>query len=474
MDSKKVIFVLACLTCLAFAQVKWERIFGGSGRDQAFSVTLARDGGYVVAGITASFPLKCYEMYAVKTNASGDPLWMHNFGTAFNDYCWSIAPARDSGYVLLGATDSVLQTGPHDVYLIRIDEDGDSLWARVYGDTGSGPTTNDVGRKIAPTDDGGYILIGSTESYGAGSQDMYLVKTDAAGDTQWIRTYGKSSYETGEAVDQTIDGGYIVAGSTDGSGNGQQIWILRIDRQGDTVWTRIYGGSGDENTTDIAQTPDRGFIFVGSTTSYGAGSSDLYLVKTDSAGNVDWTRTYGYQYADWGNALAITADSGYIIIGGTNPSPNPEECYAWLLKVDGNGDTTWTRMKNSAIGSANGMDVQQAADGGFIIAAITWETGGDDDFLLIKTDPEGLSIFEKQLDRDHALASRNPIAYPNPFVHFTTVPGHERECYQVFNAAGRLIGDYPGNRIGRDLPGGVYFLAPRSRVHDPLRIVKIQ
>lgn len=465
------IILAACLITLASAQQKWERIFGGSGRDQAFSVSLTPDGGYVVAGLSASYPHKCYEMYVVKTDMYGDTVWINNYGSQYNDYCWSIVQAHDNGYFLLGATDSTLQTGPHDVYLIKINESGDSLWSRVYGDTNSTGYTNDVGHEVRLTSDGGYILVGSTESFGAGLHDVYLIKIDAAGDTLWTRTYGTSQYETGESVYQTDDNGYIVAGTTYEAGAGQQIYLIRTNDQGDTVWTKRYGGSGSENVQGILQTQDKGYIFVGSTTSYGAGSGDLYLVRTDSLGNTEWTKTYGGSYPDWGRAIRQTSDGGYIIIGGTRTDPDPEYCFAWLLKTDSLGDTLWTRTKASIYGAANGTDVQQTNDDGYIIAAITWEYGGSDDFLLIKTDPQGISSIQEQ--KMHKV-SIMPRVYPNPFSHYTTIFGYEYEIYSVYDISGMHVGSYPGKEVGTYLPAGVYFIVPRSGDHTPLRVVKVR
>jgi hypothetical protein len=370
--------------------------------------------------------------------------------------------------VLLGATDSIFQTGPHDVYLVRIDEDGDSLWARVYGDTGSGAFTNDVGRKIEPTADSGYLIVGSTESYGAGLHDIYLVKINAAGDTQWTRTYGTQDYESGLSSAPAPGGGYLVAGTRQEGGLGQQVWLLRIGPGGDTAWTRTYGGAANENVSGVLPTGDLGFVFAGSS------GDDLYLVKVDSLGEVLWSRTYGGPYPDWGSALAGTDDGCLIVVGGMRTSPDPEDCAAWLLKVDQNGDTLWTRSKTSVIGSANGMDVRQAADGGYIIAAITWSYQGDDNFFLVKTDPEGLTVSEGTACRGRAARGRAPSVYPNPFTCFATVRGHETMMYDVYDSAGRLVRACPGARIGADLECGAYFAAPRDQSHGPVMIVKVK
>lgn len=470
MNSKRLIILLG-LIGLASAQYKWERLFGGTGRDQAFAVAVASDSGYIAAGLSASFPSKCYEMYLVKTGKDGDSAWSYHYGTANNDYCWSIAGDPAGGYLLLGATDSTLQTGPHDVYLVKIGETGDSLWSRVYGDTSDGPLTNDVGHCIKACPGGGYIIVGSTESYGAGAYDFYALRVTAAGDTLWTRTYGTSGAEYGQTVLPLADSGYLIGGT--GYAASQQIMIVRVHAGGDTAWTRTYGGAGSENVTGIVQSGDQGFYLVGSTTSSGAGGGDLYLVKIDAAGNLLWDKTFGGPYPDWGNAIVKTADNGYVMTGGTRTSPNPEDCAAWLLKVDAAGNLLWSKTKAPPAGSANGMDVQPALDQGFIVAAIAWEPQGDDDFWLVKTDSEGNSIREEFKYRT-ADALPVPAVFPNPFVRYLTVVGRGKELYDVYAADGRAISTYPADRVGADLAAGVYFLVPRAHDSPAIRCVKVR
>ena len=152
-------------------------------------------------------------------------------------------------------------------------------WTRTYGGTG-----NDLGRAVQQTSDGGYIVAGVTASFGSGLQ-AYLIKTNASGDTLWTKTYGGTDYEDGSSVQQTTDGGYIIAGRTDSFGNGAQVYLVKTNASGDTLWTRNYGGSGaDWNGFSVQQTSDGGYIIPGFTESFGNGYQ-VYLIKTDSLGS---------------------------------------------------------------------------------------------------------------------------------------------------------------------------------------------
>jgi len=155
-------------------------------------------------------------------------------------------------------------------------------WWRTYGGT-----TYDEGCSVQQTSDGGYIIAGHTLSFGAGRDDVYLIKTDASGDTQWTRTYGGTSYDFGCSVQQTSDSGYIIAGLTMsfGSGNGD-VYLIKTNASGDTLWTKTYGGMNDDFGYSVRQTSDGGYIVAGLTGSFGAGSDDVYHIKTDANGNV--------------------------------------------------------------------------------------------------------------------------------------------------------------------------------------------
>jgi Tol biopolymer transport system component len=185
--------------------------------------------------------------------------------------------------------------------------------------------------------DNGYIVVGYTNSFGKAYQ-VYLVKTDANGDTLWTRTYGGASDEDGWCVDQTSpDGGYIIAGWTRSFGaGGKDLYLVKTDADGDTLWTRTYGGADDDWAMSVEQTPDGGYIMVGWTKSFGMGANDIYVIRTDASGDTLWTRTYGGPDDEFGHSVQVTADGWYIVAGSTRYD-GADSADVYLLRIEGPG-----------------------------------------------------------------------------------------------------------------------------------------
>ena len=213
----------------------------------------------------------------------------------------------------------------------------DTLWTRTFGgDSG------DIGSSVQQTLDGGYIAVGGTSSFGNGKTDAYLIKMDMNGDFLWSKTYGGLAADWGSAVQQTLDGGYIIAGGTSSFGGGlNDILLIKTDSSGDTIWTKTYGGNGFDFSRSVDATSDGGYIIAGGTTSFGAGSYDVYLVKTDSLGNLLWSKTFGGVDEDIAFSVQQTFDNGYIIGGYTDYGSANSSAY--LVKTDSFGDTMWTK-----------------------------------------------------------------------------------------------------------------------------------
>jgi len=238
----------------------------------------------------------------------------------------------DSGFVFTGDIDSV-GAGNKDIYLVKVDKTGDTLWTRTFGGAKA-----DVARAIKQTQDKGYIIVGSTYSFGAGANDVFVIRTDSKGDTLWTKTYGGSSFDQGSSIEQTTDGGFIIAGSTSSFGTGgDDIYLIRTNSTGDTLWTRTYGGTNHDEANTVLQTADGGFIALGWTLSFGAGASDVYLIKTDGNGNLIWSKTYGGANGDGGNNISIAPDGGYIIAGWGNDND------IYLIKIDVSGNVQWSK-----------------------------------------------------------------------------------------------------------------------------------
>ena len=361
----------------------WTKTFGGVGVDWGNSVQQTQDGGYIVTGVIDYTGARQGDVWLVKTNDNGDTVWTKTFGGTAEDEGYTVRQTQDGAYIVMGNTVSY-GAGGRDLWLIRTDANGDTVWTRTYGGAG-----DDFMGSVGQTQDEGYIVTGSTRSFGAGLYDAWLVKTDADGDTVWTRTYGGTSYDYGYAVQQTQDGGYIVAGGTRSYGaGGEDVWLVKTDASGDTLWTRTFGGTSDEASLAVQQTHDGGYIITGYTESYGAGGTDVWLIKTDAGGNMTWSKTFGGTSPDWGSSVQQTVDGGYILTGRTS-SYGAGDDDVWLIKTDANGDTTWTSTLGGT-GLDIGYSVQQTADGGYVIAGETESYGaGGDDVWLIKTDGEG-------------------------------------------------------------------------------------
>ena len=258
---------------------QWTKTFGGTDLDSGNSVQQTTDGGYVITGITYSFGNGYGDTYLIKTDGNGTEQWTKTFGGGMSDNGNSVQQTTDGGYIITGITNF---GNNGDVYLIKTDENGDSLWTKTFGGTGS-----DFGKSVQQTTDGGYIITGHTSSFGNGKDDVYLIKTDENGVEQWTKTFGGIEYDSGNSVQQTTDGGYIITGKSESVGNViSDLYLIKTDGNGTEQWTKTFGGTEWDVGYSVQQTSDGGYVVSGSTTSYGSGGGDLYLIKTDENGDV--------------------------------------------------------------------------------------------------------------------------------------------------------------------------------------------
>ena len=307
----------------------WTRTYGGTLWDQGNSVQQTSDSGYIITGYKSQQSAG-YDVYLIKTSVSGDTLWTRTYGWADDDEGNSVRQTSDGGYIIAGQTYS-FGTTSWDVYLIKTNASGDTLWTRVYGAVGV-----DEGNSVQQTSDAGYIIAGLTGSFGAGSYDVWLIKTNAAGDTLWTKTYGGPDFDVGNSVQQTSDGGYIITGYTDSYGAGSaDVYLIKTNASGDTLWTKTYGGAGDEVGLSVRQTSDQGYVVAGYTVPP-AGTDLAWLIKTNASGDTLWTMTYPEGTNSIGRSAQLTSDGGYIIAGYTD-SLGGDIC---LIKTDANGSVS--------------------------------------------------------------------------------------------------------------------------------------
>jgi hypothetical protein len=315
--------------------------------------------------------------------------FQRTYGGAFSDVGQSVEQTSDGGYIIAGYTNSY-GAGGMDVYLLKTDAHGDTLWTRTYGGE-----QWDEGCSVQQTYDGGYVVTGYTESFGAGGADVYLIRTKADGDTLWTRAFGGPDRDEGRSVRQTADSGFVIAGYTGSFGAGDtDVYLIKTNANGDTSWTRTFGGIEEDEGYSVQQTVDGGYVVAGGTESFGAGDHDIYLVKTNAQGDAAWTRTFGGASSDRAYSVHPTADSGYVVAGYTD-SYGAGSADAYLIKTDVRGETAWSRTYGGA-----GLDycysVEQTTDHGYILAGSFDPAGADGrNVYLAKTEAGGDTLWTR-------------------------------------------------------------------------------
>jgi len=367
----------------------WERRYdkhplaGNSDRSNALQQTF--DGGYILAGNSYDFNGIDEDILIIKTNNFGDTIWTTRYLDLSINGSYkgvqSIHQAADSTYTISGTYYHTIGSTGFDYYLMKLDHNGDSLWTKTYGST-----QTETLHSTQQTSDGGFILAGSVFYFTSSDNDIYLVKTDVNGDTLWTKTYGDiSRQEQGYSIQQTSDGGFILAANTGlGTLGNNDSYLMKLDAVGDTIWTRTYDGG----TKSIEQTTDGGYVLSGMK------GNQMHVLKTDANGDSLWAQSY-FSIAEKDVAFSIqqTTDGGYIVAGG-GQLIHLGGSHAYLIKLDANGDSLWTQNYGIQDGGNSRADVvQQTADGGYIIGGSIQPFGETTAFLyLVKTDAQGNSV----------------------------------------------------------------------------------
>lgn len=312
----------------------WSTVFGRNSSEQPYAVTETRDGGYVVTGRDKLSDVEWWS-FMTKFDRMGNVIWSVTLPRDIDRTFYtanSIVSSRDNGQVIAGLSCE----SDCDLWLLKTDALGNEVWSRTYGGDGA-----DRAYDIARTRDNGYIVVGVTNSYPESITNVWLIKTDAGGNELWSATFGGERMDVGNAVAQTRDNGYIVVGTTTSYGEGyMDALLIKTDALGNRIWLRTFGGRRNDKGFAVAQTRDNGYIIAGGTKSFGEGSYDAWLIKTDALGNEIWSGTFGVtDNDDLACAVAQTKDNGYILLGRTTRSTAGE--FVWLIKTDSNGNVEW-------------------------------------------------------------------------------------------------------------------------------------
>jgi predicted secreted protein len=376
-----VLLVVVC-PCVS-ADSMWTKTYGGVADDTATGETVqANDGGYAILGDTDSFGAGDSDFWLIKTDAYGDMQWNKTYGGELTETCGDMCVTTDGGYAMCGSTTS-FGAGGQDFWFVKVDADGNVELNMTYGETGS-----EYAYHVVQTVDGGYALLGQTNSFGAGSNDFWLVKTDANGVMEWNMTYGGTGNDIGIHVLQIAEEGYALAGHTSSFGVGSNdAWLIVTDADGTMQWNRTYGGTGMEFGQCLEPTSDGGYALVCMTSSFGAGGLDSWLLKLDSSGTVQWNMTYGGTGSDGPTHFIQTEDDGYAIVGFTTIGSDQN---ASLIKTDPLGNMEWNQTYGGT-GPEIAYALLETSDGGYLLTVNTNSFGaGEEDIWLIKTDSLGI------------------------------------------------------------------------------------
>ncbi len=372
------------------------KTFGGIRNDSGRYIQQTTDGGFIITGITEVSEFE-YDVLLLKTDNLLNEQWNRTFNWGKLDESWSICQTNDSGYIIVGDHEEQSHWAYRDIWLIKTNSTGVEQWNKSFD-----KSSFDYSSSVEQTIDGGYIIIGTSyNDYPA--QNLTLIKTDNLGNEQWNQTFGGLDWDTSWAGGQTSDGGYFLLGDTYSYGGGNtsyggatdvDIWFIKTNSSGNETWNRTYGGIEGEWGWSAQETTDGGFIILGSTWSFGNYLvEDFWLLKINSTGVEQWNRTFGGLQRDEPRSVFQTTDGGYIITGGTT-SLGAGGYDVWVIKTDSSGVEEWNRTFGNSEDEII-TSIQQSANGGFILTGWTESYGaGESDVLLIKLDKSGNYISE--------------------------------------------------------------------------------
>jgi hypothetical protein len=473
-------FILFISGLLSAQSHFFQTTIGGPSVDIGRSAVETYDKELAAFGSTSSYGAGSSDMWLVKIWPDGWPKWAHTYGGTGVEQGYSMKETKvDSGFILAGYTDSY-GAGGYDFYLVKTDSVGNPKWAKTYGGADW-----DMAYSVSLTSDGGYILVGGTYSFGAGDEDVYLVKTNSNGDTLWTKHYGGKKQDEGRSVKQTFDGGYIIAGSTKSYGdtiNGNA-YIIRTDYKGDTLWTRNFGGIYQDDARDIIQTLDSGFYFVGGTYSrcYGvAGTNqDSFHGMLKANGDSIALQHWGAAADDRMESIIQLSPTLYCMLGSTKSYGFANNTFdMWIIFTD--QFCNWlprgtTYGDPSKAADEEGFSICTTTDNGYLLCGYSngFNTNGIPDFFIVKADSGTTHV---PIIAGIAVPGLTGISYgdifPNPaddvaYLHTTPALASGKLTFEFFDLEGRNVTANVHLETGTgirklsfnraELPPGMYF-----------------
>ncbi len=463
-----------------FAQapsIAWQKSLGGTNQEYGYCIKQTNDGGYIVVGESVS-PVGGmitnnygnYDCWVVKLNNVGAVQWQKSLGGSDYDRANSVQLTADGGYVVVGITNSnnfdvTGHYGSSDVWAVKLSSLGIIEWQKALGGS-----SVEEGFSIQQTADGGYILCGYTFSTNGAvttGPGGWIVKINSTGTIQWQKSIGNFM----NCIQQTTDGGYIAAGYSNGPLGNTDYHIVKLDNLGTIQWQNYYGGTSSDAAYYIQQTTDGGYIVAGESNSSNTdvtqnnGSYDYWVLKLNSLGDLQWQKALGGSSFDYGKSIQQTTDGGFIVCGKINSNNglvtgnHGDEDY-WVVKLDNSGSVVWQKALGG-LGTDWAQSIQQTTDGGYIVAGTTGSSSGDvtiqygdRDFWVVKLNPDNLS------STDFSNANRVTI-FPNPTKDFFKLSNYENiKKIEIYDLNGKKLlfkNDFEDEKISiQNFSKGIY------------------
>ncbi|MGB3453998.1 MAG: hypothetical protein WBA59_09225 [Moheibacter sp.] len=420
--------------------IEWEKSLGGSLNEDAYAMEQTSDNGYILTGWTESndgdvIGNSGHKAWVVKLDMNGNIQWQKTYGNpAFFNIFFSIKQTIDGGYIAGGYSNKPNGTpGDYDYWIVKLDINGNIQWEKFYGSS-----TSDVLSSVEQTIDGGYVIAGVSSGNNGdvtgnhGGSDYWIVKLNNNGDIQWQKSLGGTENDSANSIQQTIDGGYIVAGTSNsnngdvtGNHGGKDYWIVKLSSSGNIIWQKSLGGTGNDYAYSIQQTIDGGYIVAGESNSNNGdvignhGESDYWIVKLSSSGNIIWQKSLGGSGNDVSYSIEQTQDGGYIVAGESNSNNgdvtgNHGGRDFWIVKLSSSGSIQWQKC----LGGSNdelARSIKQSIDGKYITAGYSYSNDGDitghhgsyasTDFWIVKLSncTSGLDLYIKDSQEDSGI-----------------------------------------------------------------------
>lgn len=517
---KHVFFFFLLLTHISFAQaptIQWEKTLGGNNSDGIIAAFENSDGSYFVGGTSNSglsgnktvATKGGSDFWVLKLDASGNVLWQKSIGGSADERLGAAQVTQDGGYILGGSSSSDISgdktessQGQNDFWIVKLDAAGNIEWQNTIGGSGF-EELND----LYATPDGGYIAGGRSTSgisgdkteNGQGSWDFWVVKLDAMGSIQWQNNIGSNGVEEIRSLQPAADGGYILAGTSNGDAQGDKtensqgdndFWVVKLDAVGNIQWQNTIGGSDADFVENVQQTSDGGFMLGGWTfseisgdkTEPSRGDADYWLVKLDATGYIQWQKTLGGSDGDYLYSVKQTTEGNYILSGwsrsdisGDKTEPSRGSGDFWLLKLTSSGNILWQASIGGSFDDVL-LYSESTADNGFILGGYsdsntsgdkTQNCFGDFDYWVVKLKPEISGTYTRPDFSPILLNSANPFGASLQFS--LTTPLAQDLTVRFYNNAGALVAVHPWPKSVQklDLPTGnwrpgLYFAQVRN------------